>query len=240
MKDGFDKTIRGIELLKKYEIDVKINGSLVKKNFHDRMEIIDIGEKYDIPVRIDTYMYPSVRERTTPFNFHERLNPEDAAKARVEILHREMGDELFEHYAKQTIYLAESQDMPEALENVNTLVNCPVLDEENPTLTLTIANTGETSTSYQMPPILDVWLDDGWYVIPTTSTESKEPTWTRLEEKMAMDEAIDLTQYQIDYGAQRYRMVVRIGEHMLSAEFTFEDVFAQKMEEQEAAEASGQ
>ena len=50
MKDGFDKTIRGIELLKKYEIDVKINGSLVKKNFHDRMEIIDIGEKYDIPV----------------------------------------------------------------------------------------------------------------------------------------------------------------------------------------------
>ena len=42
MKDGFDKTIRGIELLKKYKIDVKINGSLVKKNFHDRMEIIDI------------------------------------------------------------------------------------------------------------------------------------------------------------------------------------------------------
>ena len=230
MKDGFDKTIRGIELLKKYKIDVKINGSLVKKNFHDRMEIIDIGEKYDIPVRIDTYMYPSVRERTTPFNFQERLDPEDAAKARVEILHREMGDELFEQYAKQTIYLAEIQDMPEALENVNTLVNCPVLDEENPTLTLTIANTGETSTSYQMPPILEVWLDDGWYVIPTTSTESKEPTWTRLEEKMAMDEAIDLTQYQIDYGAQRYRMVVRIGEHMLSAEFTFEEVFSEQME----------
>ena len=91
-----------------------------------------------------------------------------------------------------------------------------------------------------MPPILEVWLDDGWYVIPTTSTESKEPTWTRLEEKMAMDEAIDLTQYQIDYGAQRYRLVVRIGEHMLSAEFTFEDVFAQKMEEQEASEASRQ
>lgn len=40
---------------------------------------------------------------------------------------------------------------------------------------------------------------------------------------MAMDKAIDLTQYQIDYGAQRYRMVVRIGEHMLSAEF-FESI----------------
>ena len=133
-------------------------------------------------------------------------------------------------YCGQTIYLAEIQDMPEALENVNTLVNCPVLDEENPTLTLTIANTGETATSYQMPPILEVWLDDGWYVIPATSTESTEATWTRLDEKMAMDEVIDLTQYQIDYGAQRYRLVVRIGEHMLSAEFTFEEVFAEQME----------
>ena len=78
MKDGFDKTIRGIELLKKYKIDVKINGSLVKKNFQ------------------------------------ERLNPEDAAKARVEILHREMGDELFEQYAKQTIYLAEHTEEGDA------------------------------------------------------------------------------------------------------------------------------
>ena len=133
-------------------------------------------------------------------------------------------------YCGQTIYLAEIQDMPVALENVNTLVNCPVLDEENPTLTLTIANTGETATSYQMPPILEVWLDDGWYVIPAISTENADPTWTRLEEKMAMDEAIDLTQYQIDYGAQRYRLVVRIGEHMLSAEFTFEEVFSEQME----------
>ena len=138
-------------------------------------------------------------------------------------------------YCGQTIYLAEHTEEGDACPGHMTcragqssfVVNW---QEENPTLTLTIANTGETSTSYQMPPILEVWLDDGWYVIPTTSTESKEPTWTRLEEKMAMDEAIDLTQYQIDYGAQRYRMVVRIGEHMLSAEFTFEEVFSEQME----------
>ena len=48
------------------------------------------------------------------FNFQERLNPEDAAKARVEILHREMGDELFEQYAKQTIYLAEHTEEGDA------------------------------------------------------------------------------------------------------------------------------
>ena len=67
MKGGFDRVVRGIRLLKKHDVDIKINGSLVKKNYDDRMDIISIGEKYDIPVRIDTYMYPSVRERTTPF-----------------------------------------------------------------------------------------------------------------------------------------------------------------------------
>lgn len=36
------------------------------------------------------------------------------AKARVEILHREMGDELFEQYAKQTIYLAEHTEEGDA------------------------------------------------------------------------------------------------------------------------------
>ena len=55
-----------------------------------------------------------MRERTTPFNFQERLDPEDAAKARVETLHREMGDELFEQYAKQTIYLAEHTEEGDA------------------------------------------------------------------------------------------------------------------------------
>ena len=55
-----------------------------------------------------------MRERTTPFNFQERLDTEDAAKARVEILHREMGDELFEQYAKQTIYLAEHTEEGDA------------------------------------------------------------------------------------------------------------------------------
>ena len=111
MKDGFDKTIRGIELLKKYEIDVKINGSLVKKNFHDRMEIINIGEKYDIPVRIDTYMYPSVRERNHAYNNQARLDPEMAAKARVEVLQREMGEEVFAQYRK--IRLDEAENTPE-------------------------------------------------------------------------------------------------------------------------------
>ncbi len=113
MKDGFDKTIRGIELLKKYKIDVKINGSLVKKNFRDRMEIMRISEKSMISQSgsILICIHPCVSGQL--LLIPERLNPEDAAKARVEILHREMGDELFEQYAKQP-YLAEHTEEGDA------------------------------------------------------------------------------------------------------------------------------
>lgn len=104
--EGFEKTLRGIRLLNERGVDVKINGSLAKKNMDDRMEIIKIGESMDIPVRIDTYMYPAVRERSCPYNYQSRMNPEEAAEARVEILRREMGEELFKQYREQTLYLA--------------------------------------------------------------------------------------------------------------------------------------
>ena len=61
-----------------------------------------------------------------------------------------------------------------------------------------------------------------------------------LEAKMAVNLEIDLTDYDIDYGAQEYRLIAYVDGQQISAEFTFEGVFAQKMEEQEASEASGQ
>lgn len=101
--NGFDHALHGIHLLKERGIDVKINGSLAKANIDDRRKIIEIGEQLDIPVRIDTYMYPTVRERSCSYNFQSRLDPESAAKARIDVLHREMGDELFSIYAKETL-----------------------------------------------------------------------------------------------------------------------------------------
>ena len=90
-----------------------MNGSLAKGNVNDRMKIIEIGESMDIPVRIDTYMYPTVRERQHSYNFQARLDPEEAAKVRVEVLRREMGDELFSRYRKLTlekVYLENRED----------------------------------------------------------------------------------------------------------------------------------
>lgn len=103
--------MNGIRLLRERNIDVKVNGSLAKANVDDRMKIIELGESLDAPVRIDTYMYPSVRERNHAYNNQARLDPEMAAKARVEVLQREMGEEVFAQYRK--IQLDEAENTPE-------------------------------------------------------------------------------------------------------------------------------
>ena len=72
---GFDKAVNGIRLLRERNIDVKVNGSLAKANVDDRMKVIELGESLDAPVRIDTYMYPSVRERNHAYNNQARCVP---------------------------------------------------------------------------------------------------------------------------------------------------------------------
>lgn len=104
---GFEKTIHGICLLKERGIDVKIGGSLTRTNHQDMTKILDIGDRLDVPVRIDTYMLPATRERSMPYNLQSRLDPEEAAKARVEALRREMGSELFEQYCRKACWEVE-------------------------------------------------------------------------------------------------------------------------------------
>lgn len=137
-------------------------------------------------------------------------------------------------YCGQAVSLAEEQEVPETLDYVTTLVNCPVLDEENPTLILTIGNIGEEPIRYENRFLLEVWLDGGWYEIPYNSEE--EETWETLEAGMAVDVEIDLTQYRIDYNAQQYRLITCVNEDLISAEFTFSDTFEETMEELEEEE----
>lgn len=139
-------------------------------------------------------------------------------------------------YCGQTVYPAKRQEVAETLESVTTLVNCPVLDEENPVLILTIGNTGDEDIRYLNHHVLEVWLDDGWYVVPSRSEKQEE--WLTLEAGMAVDEEIDLTDYQIDYDASQYRLITRVGQEAVSAEFTFEEAFTETMEELEEEESS--
>lgn len=111
---GYKKTLRGIRLLRKYGVDVKVGGSLARANKDDLDKLLDVQEKLDIPVRVDTYMMPATRERNLPYNMQSRLDPEEAARARIHALKREMGSELFPQYVQQSIYKADNPEPAEA------------------------------------------------------------------------------------------------------------------------------
>lgn len=110
---GFARTISGIRLLQKYGVDVKVGGSLARANRGDLDRILEIGEQMDVPVRVDTYMMPAARERELPFAMQSRLEPEEAAQARVCALKREMGAELFGQYTAESIDRAEHPEPAE-------------------------------------------------------------------------------------------------------------------------------
>lgn len=95
---GFDQTMRGIELLKKHHIDIKLNGTLVPENEHEASKLIEIANKLELPIKIDTYIYPSNRKKIHTFNPSTRLSAVDAAKKSLEIKLKQNGEEEFNHY----------------------------------------------------------------------------------------------------------------------------------------------
>ena len=111
---GLEKTLRGIRLLRENGVDVKVGGSLTRANRDDLDKLLDVQEELDIPVRVDTYMMPATRERDLPYNMQSRLNPEEAARARIRALKREMGPELFPQYVRQSVERADHPEPAEA------------------------------------------------------------------------------------------------------------------------------
>lgn len=132
-------------------------------------------------------------------------------------------------YCGRTVYPAEQQEVPDTFENVTVRINCPVLDEENPVLFLTIGNTGEEEVRYYDQSNLEVWLEDAWYQIPMGTEEQGQ--WLTLEAGMAVDEEINLSVYEIDHTIGRYRLVTRVEDGAAGAEFTFEEAFTKDHEE---------
>ena len=104
---GFDQVIQAVKLLKEREVDVKLSSSLTKANQNDMARIIDLGEEFGVPVRVDTYMMPAVRERNRPYDEQSRLDPVSAAKVRILALKQEMGKELFEEYVRKIVFEVE-------------------------------------------------------------------------------------------------------------------------------------
>lgn len=104
---GFEKTVNAVRLLQQESVDVRLGSSLARNNQNDMEKIIAIGDQLGVPVRIDTYMMPAQRERFLPYNEQARLDPKTAAQARIRILKKEMGMDLFSKYVDKMIFEVE-------------------------------------------------------------------------------------------------------------------------------------
>ena len=78
--NGYDQTIRGIKLLKERNIDVKLNVSLVKENKKDLSRMLEISRELNVPIKIDTYMYPKARGIKSNFSDEPRIDAKEVAE----------------------------------------------------------------------------------------------------------------------------------------------------------------
>lgn len=92
---GYDQTIGAIKLLKQKNIDVKMNVSLVEENKMDLPEMLKIADKLDVPIKVDTYMYPKTKGVKSDFSADSRINPREVANIDVFIKYNTETEECF-------------------------------------------------------------------------------------------------------------------------------------------------
>lgn len=161
---GYSKTIGGIKLLKQRDVDVKINGSVTKNNKNDMDSIYRLGRELDIPVHMDTYMLPGLRERKKPYEQQSRLNPKDAASADIQTLKAEFPPDFFQQYAQNAIKSVQNHTV--YTNQISCLAgNC----------SFTVNWQGEMRPCVTLPepsvPVFEIGFDAAWKEISRKSKE---------------------------------------------------------------------
>ena len=83
----------------------------------------------------------------------------------------------------------------------------------------------ETPISYNANMELQVQQGGAWYVIPRRSEPvGQQDTTVVLEPGMAQDEELNLSDYDLDYDAENYRIITYVDGVPFSAGFRFESV----------------
>lgn len=95
---GFEKTMNALKLLKEREVPAKISFSVTRANADMLGDIYRIGKELDMLVETDTYMIPALKERHLPISEQSRLEPEQAAAKRLEIMRYDRTPEMAKEY----------------------------------------------------------------------------------------------------------------------------------------------
>lgn len=82
-EEVFDQVDRGIRLLQKAGVNVKLNSSFTPWNVRDMEKILAYAKDLGIPLQTTAYMLPPVRRRPDLVGQNDRLTPEEAARCRI-------------------------------------------------------------------------------------------------------------------------------------------------------------
>lgn len=96
----YEKVLKNICTLKENGVDVRLNLSITPYNCDDIERIHEISEKYQIPVKASSYMYPPIRLEKELEGYGNRLSPEDSAYYSVKWDKLRFTDEEFQLRAK--------------------------------------------------------------------------------------------------------------------------------------------
>lgn len=108
---GFYRTIEAIRSLRAHGVDVKLNVMLTNANKSDLDWYYALSRELDVPINVDTYLFPATRERQRIFSHKTRPSPEEVAAARIRIMQLEMGEAVFrQHAAREVTYIDSLPD----------------------------------------------------------------------------------------------------------------------------------
>ncbi len=131
--NGYEQVTRGIKLLKNAGVPLKIALSVTKLNAEDMERLILFADSMGIPCSCDTYMMPAVRERTVPFDAQVRLNPLEAAAARIQFLQLSMEENDFTEFCSKQLNIIRQREIEiynsgqsrmENSCNINSITDC--------------------------------------------------------------------------------------------------------------------
>ncbi len=105
---GFEKAVNSIRLLKERNISVKVNCSAVQANKGDIEEIFILCQQLNVPVNVDCYMMPAVRERNKSYDFLSRLDAHEAAAMDLLCRRNELKEDDFLDYRERILWAAEN------------------------------------------------------------------------------------------------------------------------------------
>ena len=99
-RDGFVRTAEAVRLLRTQGVDIKLNGSMTQMNRADARALVRIAKDWEVPITVDTYMYPAVRERDRDYDWGVRLTPSQAAETKLEIMQEMLSEEGYRNYCQ--------------------------------------------------------------------------------------------------------------------------------------------